>query len=106
VSPGCSIGCKLGLFSGADVGLFVVGTKKFQAGCNVGSLVGSLVEGGGEGLLVEGGGEGLLVEGGGEGLLVEGGGEGLLVEGGGEGLLVVGRKIFPSGFIVGMFVVG
>jgi len=79
VSPGCSIGCKLGLFSGADVGLFVVGTKKFQAGCNVGSLVGSLVEGGGEGLLVEGG---------------------------GEGLLVVGRKIFPSGFIVGMFVVG
>ena len=79
MSPGCSIGCKLGLFSGADVGLFVVGTKKFQAGCNVGSLVGSLVEGGGEGLLVEGG---------------------------GEGLLVVGRKIFPSGFIVGMFVVG
>ena len=52
VSPGCSIGCKLGLFSGADVGLFVVGTKKFQAGCNVGSLVGSLVEGGGEGFLV------------------------------------------------------
>jgi len=79
VSPGCSIGCKLGLFSGADVGLFVVGTKKFQAGCNVGSLVGSLVEGGGKGLLVEGG---------------------------GEGLLAVGRKIFPSGFIVGMFVVG
>jgi len=79
VSLGCSIGCKVGLFSGAKVGLFVVGTKKFQAGCNVGSLVGSLVEGGGEGLLVEGG---------------------------GEGLLVVGRKIFPSGFIVGMFVVG
>jgi len=79
VPPGCSIGCKVGLFSGADVGLFGVGTKKFQAGCNVGSLVGSLVEGDGEGLLVEGD---------------------------GEGLLVVGRKIFPSGFIVGMFVVG
>ncbi len=42
------------VFVSPDEGLFVVGTKRFQAGCNVGSLVGDDDDGEGDGSLVVG----------------------------------------------------